>query len=173
MVEFGIDNLENLPEGYIAKVFDPIENKYKICNDSIFSTLDLKGMGEASAFVVVGTQDYFKYVEKYLTVYRYFVLDWLRYIRTHLNGLAKLHYTLPNDIQSVQFTLYNLTGRRLWESVQSSDVNEGNHIFYLDGKKLYNGKGALPAGVYILRLHAVNKAGKKVFGGERVITCIK
>lgn len=171
-IEYRLQNLDMLPEGYMAKVLNPESRKYEACDDSVVSELKVSaGSGNmASRLVVIGTGEYLNDVLHWISPATF---AFLKAYPNPFTGTIRLHYTLPPDISEVQITLYNVLGRRLWRAVQRKGISAGEHTFTFNSRKDLGTKGVLPTGVYILRLSAKNKAGKLIYGGDKRITCIK
>jgi hypothetical protein len=172
-IEYRLDNLDALPEGYLARVLNPSTRLYESADDNPVSELDLSpGTGSVTErLVVVGTSEYLNDVLRWISPATF---AFLKAYPNPFNGTIKLHYTLPPDISELHITLYNVLGRTLWKTVRRKGIHAGAHIFTFNSRTdLDNANGILPAGVYILRLSARNKSGKLIFGGEKRITCIK
>jgi hypothetical protein len=171
-IEYRLDNLDALPEGYLARVLNPSTRLYESCNDSLVSELALSpGTGSVTErLVVVGTSEYLDNVLRWISPAAF---AFLKAYPNPFNGAIKLHYTLPPDISELHITLYNVLGRTIWKTVRRKGVTAGEHIFTFNSRTDLNNSGILPNGVYILRLSAKNRSGEIVFGGEKRITCIK
>jgi hypothetical protein len=172
-IEYRLDNLEALPEGYHAKVLNPSTRLYESTDDNPVTEIDLlPGTGSVTErLVVVGTEGYLDDVLQWITPATF---AFLKAYPNPFNGTIKLHYTLPPDISELNITLYDVLGRTIWKTIKRKGIHAGTHIFTFNGSaQLDNGNGILPAGVYILRLSAKNKSGKLIFGGEKRITCIR
>jgi hypothetical protein len=172
-IEYRLDNLDVLPEGYLARVLNPSTRLYESCNDSLVSELNLSsGTGSVTErLVVVGTSEYLDNVLRWISPATF---AFLKAYPNPFNGAIKLHYTLPPNISELHITLYNVLGRTIWKTAKRKGITAGEHILTFNSRTdLNNGSGNLPNGVYILRLSAKNRSGKLIFGGEKRITCIK
>ena len=166
-IEYYLDNLTALPEDFIARVYDSKSGEYEVCTQDNVSTVALKSNGSKTRILAIGPQGYFN------NLFAAFLpMKLLKAYPNPFNGLVKILYRIPFGIREVQFTLYNLQGKRLWRGAERKYVTAGEHIFYLNSRKAVGNK-ALPAGVYILRLSAKNSSGKTLYGGKKRITCIK
>lgn len=171
-IEYRLDNLSILPDGYSAQILNPNTRAYEPCNDSLLSEVRVSSGSNNTVkrLVVVGTNEYLNDVLRWISPLTF---KFLKAYPNPFNGIIRLNYTLPPDIGEVQLSLYNVLGRRLWKSMLRKGISAGEHTVTFNSRTDLGANGVLPTGVYILRLSAKDKAGKIIFGGERKITCIK
>ncbi len=166
-IEYFLDNLEAVPEEYTAKIFDPGTRKYELYTSENSARIAVNPESSTSRIIVIGTEDYMKSLIK-----GYLPLKFVKAFPNPFNGRIKIQYRIPLGITEVHFTLYNLRGQQLWKGIERRMVTPGYHTFFFDAKTGLNRRG-LPAGVYIMRMTAKNKAGKILYGGKKRLTCIK
>jgi len=166
-IEYFLDNLDAVPEGFTAKILDQSTQTYTECTNASTAKIKVNAKSSTSRVIVIGTDDYMKSLIK-----NYLPLKFVKAYPNPFNGRVKIHYRLPMGIKEVHFTLYNLRGQQLWKGIERKRLTPGDHIFYFDGRRNLK-SGILPAGVYIMRMTAKNKAGKVVYGGKKRLTCIK
>jgi hypothetical protein len=161
---------EAIPEGYSIKLLNPDLMRYEeSVADQDFS-LTIGAQGRALRVVVVGSGDYFDSVLQQLAPWN------LQFVKAYPNpfrGYIRLHYTLPGGIKEVRFTLFDLRGRALWRVVENNHTTKGAHVSLYDGRTGSTSGGYLSSGMYIIRMSAVNREGKVICAGEKIITCIR
>lgn len=167
-IEYFMDNIEDVPDNFKVKVLDPATMQYEECDIDKTARLSLLSGKESRRYVVVGSDDYFNNVLGWLAPFKFTLL---KAFPNPFNNRIKIQYRLPKGIKEVRFTLYDMRGRIIWKSIERNRISRGLHVFDYDTRIGLHKK--LSTGVYIMRLSAVNKAGKIVFGGEKRITCVK
>jgi hypothetical protein len=161
-IEYYLDRLAALPKGFSARVYDAKTGDYEACVADNAATVSVSSNSSARRILAVGTEDYFT------SLFAAFMpMKLMKVYPNPFSGLLKVHYRIPFGIKEVQFSLYNVQGRLLWRGVEKKYTDAGEHVYYLNRGK------TLSAGVYIIRLSAKNSSGKVLYGGERIITCIK
>ncbi len=167
-VEYFLDKLNALPDGFNALIFDPKTMKYEACTKDNISKLELSSKSDVMRVLAVGSENYFNNIMS-----GFLPMKLLKTFPNPFNGQVKIRYRVPFGIREVQLKLFNLQGKLLWEGTDRENVSAGEHVFHLNGNKVNTGNGPLPTGVYIIRLSARDFSGKTLYGGEMRVTCIK
>ncbi len=166
-IEYFLDNLNAVPEGFTAKILDQATQTYTKYTNAGTAKIKVNAKSSTTRIVVIGTDNYMKSLIK-----NYLPLKFVKAYPNPFNGRIKIHYRLPMGIKEVHLTLYNLRGQQLWKGIERKRLTPGDHVFYFDSRRDLK-HGVLPAGVYIMRMTAKNKAGKVVYGGKKRLTCLK
>ncbi len=167
-IDYFLGKLNVLPDGFHALVFDPKTMKYEACTEDNIASIALGPKADVMRVLAVGTDDYFNDIMS-----GFLPVKFLKAFPNPFNGQVKIQYRIPFGIREVSFKLFNIQGKLLWQSRDREKVNAGVHIFNFDGNKISTGNGALPTGVYIMRMSAKDFTGKRIYGGDKRITCIK
>jgi len=158
-IEYYLDARDELPSDIQARVYDT----KGVQQGSQVSTVAVKAGNSATRLIAVGPESYFGRIFA-----GFLPMKLMKAYPNPFKGLLRIHYRIPFGIREVTFVLYNVQGKVLWNGVDRSAQEAGEHIYIMG-----LGRDKLPAGVYILRLSAKDARGKTVYGGEKRITCIK
>lgn len=165
-IEYYLDNLSELPQNLSAKILHPETMVYEECTSDNTGLCTLQS--DSKRYVIIGTDDFFDNVISWLTQLKF---TFLKSFPNPFTSIIKIQYQLPRSIKEVRFTLYDIRGRKLWHGIEKNNLKRGINTFLFDSKKSYH--GVLPAGLYIIKLSALNKNGKIIYGGKKKIFCIK
>lgn len=166
-IEYFLEKLEVLPDGCNAMIFDPKSGKYEEYSRDNIASIKLVSQGEARRILAVGSDSYFRTVMN-----EFLPLKLLSAYPNPFNGRVTIRYRIPSGIKKVRFALFNLQGKLLWQGIEWENIQPGEHRYHLNANS-GGGNNLLSAGVYIVRLNAINLSGRNIYGGEKRITCIK
>jgi hypothetical protein len=137
-VSLFIEKETGLPPGIKTFLFSAVSNKPGIIGDTL--KMSLNPMQKNTVFVAVGTEDYAKKMFAYLTSKLF-----LQVISQA--GRIKINYSLPYNATSVQFTMYNLIGRRI------AEIQPNGRI--ITGKASFVWQGQFAHGFYIIEMRVM------------------
>lgn len=169
-LECYLDKLNNLADNYTARILNRKTMTYETDVNAKTMALKLDKEEKQSRYVVVGTDDYFNNILKWLLPIKVTLLK--TFPNPFVNRM-KIQYTIPEGIKEMRFDLYDIRGRVLWQGVERGKISRGSHIYLFNNSKTLKQNSSIAAGVYIIRLSAVNKKGVVMYGGERKVTCVK
>jgi len=163
-IEYYLENTGTLPAGMKARIFDLHGAEYAVSGSNKPSTLRVPGGGLTKYMLAIGTDDYFSH-----TLGGFFMP--FKLIKAYPNpfrGALHISYRVPLGIKQVEFYLYTMQGKLLRKGIIRTGTDAGSHVYTME-----TGNSAVRAGIYILRLTAKDSAGRKVQGGEKLVTCIR
>lgn len=166
-IEYYLDNLDGLPEGFMAQAFNSQTSRYEQGTSENKVPIQIPAGTTIRRIVVIGNDEFMSCLKSgYLP---------MKLVKTFPNPFTNrfiLHYRIPSSITEVQFTLFTIRGQQIWKGIEQKHLTPGEHRFLFDSESNAE-KGVLPAGVYVMRMTAKNKAGKVIYGGNKRLTCIK
>ena len=164
-IEYCLDRIENLPDGYITRIYNPVTTEFEKDKTSV----TLKANSSERRWVVIGTENYLNgFLEN--NIVSSFAL--LGTYPNPFRGRFNIQYMVPwQGVKKIKFRIFDLRGCTVWEEDISKGVRPGiNTIAWNTNGK--NGK-RIASGIYLLRMtvYENGKKGYKVF--QRKLTCLK
>jgi hypothetical protein len=169
-IGYYLGNIASLPEGLQAKILNPQTMTYDNNLPDQQVRVSVSAHTCVTRVVVAGSGAYF---DEVLLLLAPWTLQFVKAYPNPFREAIKLQYTLPEGIREVAFSLYDLKGRCLWQSIEQKNVFKGRHMFYYNGATGKNYAGTLSSGMYIVRMSAKDKKGITLYAGEKRITCIR
>jgi hypothetical protein len=137
-----IENAAGLPPGIAAGLFTT-SDKRNALHDSLRFSLNPQQI--SAQYLIVGSKDYIKRTSALLSTK-------LKLRVIHGQGI-RIAYTVPYDTRSLEFVLYDLKGRCIWEETYANEPSavQGTHMV----------TKPVAAGFYLLELKA-SVSGEKI-----------
>ena len=163
-VSYSIANCANLPLGYTAMIVNPATGATE--NVANVSGIRLSKGETVYRQLVVGSAAYMTGVSAGLQVHT------LALVGTYPNPAVhtmKIQYSLPSGMQTVNFSIIDIRGRTVWQKSVTGNSGSGLREIVWNGRS-NSGSSAVGAGMYIVRMTAVNAQNKTAGTFEKKIT---
>jgi PKD repeat protein len=169
-ISYTIENLGGMPQGVTAAVWN---------NESGNLEYMAAQKDEAVVTVAAGAREYRTllvgdagYLAKAKQIAQPPLLALVGTYPNPFKGLVRIRYNVPFEgVKSLKFTIYNLSGRVVWRHELKDVAKHGTSDL------LWNGTGAdtrpVAAGIYILRMTALNNGLKSIGVFERKMTMLQ
>ena len=163
-IEYFLDNLISLPEGYSTRVYNPVTAEFEKDKTSVI----LKANSSERRWVVIGTENYLNgFLEN--NIVSSFAL--LGTYPNPFRGRINIQYMVPwQGVKKIKFRIFDLRGCTVWEEDISKGIRPGINTITWNT----NGKSGkrIASGIYLLRMtiYENGKKGYKVF--QRKLTCL-
>ena len=164
-MQYHLENLSMLPKGMSAAIYDDNTGRYE---DLSKGELKVSVGADAKVFrwLFVGTQGY---LAKASAIARPEALKLFGTYPNPFSSMVHIRYCLPYDgVDKVRFAIYDMRGRSVWQKEISAVSKYGMSDVVWNGRAI-NGQ-PVAAGVYILRMTAVNSAKKPAGVFEKKMT---
>jgi hypothetical protein len=168
-ISYHLENLSPLPQGLTMAVWNGDKGAFEDLAASKGDTVVAIGAGATQyRTLLVGNSGY---LAKARQQARPSLLALVGTYPNPFRAAVRIRYSIPYDgVKSVKFVIYSLSGRVLWRS-------EVKDVTHAGGRDLaWNGIGAngkpVAAGVYVLRMTALNSGTKLVGVFERKMTLL-
>jgi PKD repeat protein len=158
-ITYHLDNLTAVPQSLRAAVYNAVSG-----------TFEDFSKGDAGVSVDAGSKEYrwllvgdAGYLAKAKMIARPSVLSLVGTYPNPFRGMVRIRYSLPYDgVKNLKFAIYNLSGRTVWShEIRDVSISGVSDLFWngmaSDGRPV-------AAGIYLLRMTALNAAGLKPTG---------
>jgi hypothetical protein len=157
-----------LPKEYLVRIVDPTGSAVANTAGPVDpAAVVVPANSTVRLIVAAGTPEYFTRV-----VQSFFTLKLIKVFPNPFRQKVSIQYRIPQGIQEIYFSLYNLHGQEIVRGVERNALTPGDHVFNFDNLP-ESAKDRFSSGIYIMRMTAKNSAGKIVFGGKQALTCIR
>jgi hypothetical protein len=166
-ISYSIDNQYNLPAGVETAVFNPVT-----MTSEPASQIQTAGLGAGQTeyrWVIAGTK---AYIEEFGRKFMPFRLGLNRVYPNPARGKVMISFTVPyGGLRNLSFSVYDLTGRKVWEHSPEKKLLPGAHTIQWDGQNMKGHNAA--SGVYILQMRAMTQGSAKPQVFKAKITCVR
>jgi len=166
-IVYDLSGMESLPRGMQAEIIDPATGNSQ---DAAVPQSVTLGDGETTyRHLVAGTDAYRASVKKGLQVFRLALAG--AYPNPFI-AVLKIRYNLPETgLDAIRFSLVSIAGRQVWErAVACGKGLSGSQEMVWDARG--SSGGPVAAGMYVLRMTAMDARGKTVAAFEKKITAL-
>jgi hypothetical protein len=165
-ITYWVEGIEALPKTLKVMTVDPATSVFE--DARMPRTLDAKDGETVYRRLVIGTD---AYVAKVKIGLRVFQLGLVGTCPNPFTRYLKIRYSLPESNLAVRFSIIDMKGRTVWKtSVTGSALLSGARELVWDGKS--NGNRLVAAGMYMLKMTAIDERGKLAGEFEKKITYI-
>jgi PKD repeat protein len=166
-MSYRVENAQTLSQGMSAKLYNPEADSFENVN------------GRASVAVGAGAKEFrwlFAGTAAYLAKARELARpSLLRFVGTYPNpfrSYVRIRYSLPYEgVDRVLFSIYDMRGKTVWQTQVTAGFMTGN------ADLMWNARSSdgrpVAAGVYVVSMRAIGKAGKPLGVFERKMTMIR
>ncbi len=166
-MSYRVENAQTLAQGMSARLYNPEADSFENVN------------GKASVAVGAGAKEFrwlFAGTAAYLAKARELARpSVLRFVGTYPNpfrSFVRIRYSLPYEgVDRVLFSIYDMRGKTVWQTQVTAGFMTGN------ADLMWNARSSdgrpVAAGVYVVSMRAIGKAGKPLGVFERKMTMIR
>jgi len=166
-IVYSVGDAEALPRSMKAEITDPATGSFEDARTP--QSLTIADGAVAYRHLIVGTDAYRAKIKKGLLAFRLALAG--AYPNPFIRSL-KIRFNLPESgLGSVHFSIVNITGRKVWErTIGCGGGVYGAQELTWEGKT--RSGSPIAAGIYVLRMAAMDARGKSIAVFEKKITAM-
>ncbi len=160
-VTFRLENVGAFPENFTPGIFDDASGRF-----STGGSITVAPHTSTSRWLVVGDP---KVYQDFKTTIAAFSYSLKNIYPNPARSIVNFRYTVGfNAQETIQLTIFDLRGRKVWEKRISALLSAGEHLITWNGRD--SRRGSVGAGRYPVRMSVIDNKGNVVHRFDRVIT---